>query len=67
VVEAKETALPREDELGDETLKALAHRVVEAYAELDEHLGKGHFPTAEFDKLRHAVFDYAMAMQVAAP
>jgi hypothetical protein len=63
VVEAKETALPRKDELGDETLKALAHRVVEAYAELDEHLGKGHFPTAEFDKLRHAVFDYAMAMQ----
>lgn len=55
--------MPRKDELGDKTLKALAHRVAEAYAELDEDLGKGRFPTAEFDKLRHAVFDYAMAMQ----
>ena len=63
MVEAKEAALPREGELGDGMLKALADRVVEAHAELDEHLGKSRFPTVEFDKLRLAVFDYAMAMQ----
>jgi hypothetical protein len=62
-VKAKETALPRKDELAHDMLKALADRVVEANAELDEHLGKSRFPSAELEKLRQAVFDYAMAMQ----
>ena len=63
MVEAKETALPRNDELGDDMLKALADRVVDAHAELDRRLGKGRFSAVEFDKLRRAVFDYARAMQ----
>lgn len=62
-MEAKETALPGKAELAHDMLKALADRVVEANAKLDEQLGKSRFPSAEFDKLRQAVFDYAMAMQ----
>lgn len=55
--------MPEKAELSRDMLKALADRVVEANAALDEHLGKSRFPSAEFDELRQTVFDYAMAMQ----
>ena len=39
--------MPREDELGEAKLKALGDRVMDAYGELDDRLGKRHFPVTE--------------------
>ncbi len=54
--------MPRKDEPEDAKLKALADRVMDAYGELDNGLGKRHFPVTEFNRFWSAVFDYWAAM-----
>jgi hypothetical protein len=41
----------------------MAEHVVEAYGDLDNCLGKRHFPIIEFNRLWQAVFDYSAAMK----
>lgn len=42
--------MPREDELEEAKLKALVDRVMDAYGELDDRLGKRHFPVTKFNR-----------------
>jgi hypothetical protein len=63
MAEEKETALPRTYELEDTKFKALADHVVEAHGDLDNSLGKRHFPIIEFNRLWQAVFNYSVAMK----
>jgi hypothetical protein len=58
----KGASMPREDELEEARLKALADRVMDAYGELDDCLGKPHFPVTKFNRFWQAVFDYSAAM-----
>ena len=54
--------MPREDELEEAKLKALVDRVMDAYGELDDCLGKPYFPVTKFNRFWQAVFDYSAAM-----
>ena len=54
--------MPQKNEPEDTKLRALADRVIDAYGELDDRLGKRHFPVAEFNRFWRTVFDYSSAM-----
>lgn len=54
--------MPRVDELEEAKLKALVDRVMDAYGELDDRLGKRHFPVNKFNRFWQAVYDYSAAM-----